>query len=83
MYESRLHATNGVVSLALDARNAELLELVNERTADNVIKSNCHPQAVSPFVLEIPREGGGLRPPVPLRATRKFCAIHRSRRISG
>ena len=31
MYESRLHATNGVVSLALDARNAELLELVNER----------------------------------------------------
>ena len=61
MYESRLHATNGVVSLALDARNAELLELVNERTADNVIKSNCHPQAVSPFVLEIPREGGGLR----------------------
>ena len=61
MYESRLHATNGLVSIAMDARSAELLELVSERTADNLIKSNCHPQAWSPFLLEVPVEGGNRR----------------------
>ena len=45
MYESRLHATNGLISVAVDARSGELLELVSERTADNVVKSNCHPRA--------------------------------------
>lgn len=67
MYESRLHATNGMVSLALDARNGELLELVNEQTGDNVIKSNCHPSAWSPFMLEIPGENGAMRHLVPPR----------------
>lgn len=61
MYESRLHATNGLVSLAVDARNAELLELVSERTGDNFIKSNCHPKAWSPFMLEIPTPQGTMR----------------------
>ena len=61
MYESRLHATNGLISVAVDARSGELLELVSERTADNVVKSNCHPRAWSPFLLELPGEGGQKR----------------------
>lgn len=61
MYESRLHATNGLISIAIDARSAELLELVSERTADNLIKSNCHPRAWSPFLLEAPGEDGSRR----------------------
>ena len=58
MYQSRLHAYNDLVSIALDAQNAELLELCNLATGDNYIKSNCHPQAFSPFMLEIPVPGG-------------------------
>ena len=61
MYESRLHATNGLISVAVDARSGELLELVSERTADNVVKSNCHPRAWSPFLIELPGEGGQKR----------------------
>lgn len=61
MYESRLHATNGLISIAFDARNAEVLELVSERTGDNLVKSNCHPRAWSPFLLEIPTEQGRAR----------------------
>ena len=35
MYHSRLHATNGVVSLALDAVSGGWLELVCEGAQDN------------------------------------------------
>lgn len=40
MYQSRLHATNGIVSLAIDATSGELLEFVRESTADNVLKNH-------------------------------------------
>lgn len=40
MYQSRLHATNGVVSIAVDASSGELLEFVRENTADNVLKNH-------------------------------------------
>ena len=66
MYESRLHATNGIVSIALDVRNAEVLELVNEKNMDNITKSNCHPKAWTPFMLEIP-DGKNRRHLVPPR----------------
>lgn len=72
MYESRLHATNGLISLALDARSGELLELTNERTADNVVKSNCHPEAWSPFLIETPGEDGKTRRLRPARYAEIF-----------
>ena len=40
MYQSRIHATNGILSLALDALNGEVLELVRESTWDNVAKNH-------------------------------------------
>lgn len=40
MYLSRLHATNGIVSIAIDALNGEMLEFVRESTADNVMKNH-------------------------------------------
>lgn len=40
MYQSRLHATNGIVSLAVDAASGELLEFVRESTADNILKNH-------------------------------------------
>ncbi len=40
MYQSRLHATNGIVSIAVDAFSGELLEFVRESTADNVMKNH-------------------------------------------
>lgn len=40
MYQSRLHATNGIVSIAVDAFNGELLEFVRESSADNILKNN-------------------------------------------
>lgn len=40
MYQSRLHATNGIVSLAVDASSGELLEFVRESTADNILKNH-------------------------------------------
>ncbi len=40
MYQSRLHATNGLVSVAVDALSGELLELTLERTGDNLIKNH-------------------------------------------
>ncbi len=52
MYQSRLHASNGIVSLAIDALSGELLELINESSGDNLVKSH-HPAAYTPFFLEI------------------------------
>ncbi len=40
MYQSRLHATNGIISIAVDALNGEILELVREKTGDNVRKNH-------------------------------------------
>ena len=40
MYQSRLHLTNGIVSVALDALSGEMLEFVRESTADNCIKNH-------------------------------------------
>lgn len=40
MYQSRLHATNGIISLAVDASSGELLEFVRESTADNILKNH-------------------------------------------
>lgn len=39
MYESRLHLTNHVISIAVDALNGEILDFVREETADNVLKN--------------------------------------------
>ena len=39
MYQSRLHATNGIVSLAFDAASGEMLDFVRESTADNLLKN--------------------------------------------
>ena len=39
MYTSRLHATNGVVTLDFDALSGELLAFVRESTADNLLKN--------------------------------------------
>lgn len=61
MYQSRLHATNGLVSIALDARSGEILEFVNERSGDNVIKSNCSPRAWMPFMAEMESADGKKR----------------------
>ena len=39
MYTSRLHATNGVVTLDFDALSGELLAFVRESNADNLLKN--------------------------------------------
>lgn len=43
MYQSRLHATNGIISIAVDALNGELLEFTRESTWDNVVKNHVRP----------------------------------------
>ena len=40
MYQSRLHLTNGIISVALDALSGEMLEFVRESTADNCLKNH-------------------------------------------
>ncbi|MBQ7867408.1 MAG: hypothetical protein IJ354_04605 [Clostridia bacterium] len=40
MYQSRLHATNGIISIAVDALSGEVLEFVRESTWDNVTKNH-------------------------------------------
>ena len=40
MYQSRLHATNGIVSIAVDALNGEILEFTRESTWDNAAKNH-------------------------------------------
>ena len=40
MYQSRLHATNGIISIAVDALSGEVLEFVRESTWDNVAKNH-------------------------------------------
>ena len=40
MYQSRLHATNGIVSVAVDALNGEILEFTRESTWDNAAKNH-------------------------------------------
>ena len=40
MYQSRLHVTNGMISLAVDALNGEILELIREKTGDNLRKNH-------------------------------------------
>ena len=40
MYQSRLHATNGIISIAVDALNGEVLEFVRESTWDNAAKNH-------------------------------------------
>ena len=43
MYQSRLHATNGIISVAVDALNGEILEFTRESTWDNVVKNHVRP----------------------------------------
>lgn len=43
MYQSRLHATNGIISIAVDALNGEILEFTRESTWDNVVKNHVQP----------------------------------------
>ena len=40
MYQSRLHATNGIISIAVDALNGEILEFTRESTWDNAAKNH-------------------------------------------
>ena len=40
VYLSRLHATNGIVSVAVDSLNGEILEFVRESTWDNAAKNH-------------------------------------------
>ncbi len=40
MYQSRLHATNGIISIAVDALSGEVLEFTRESTWDNVAKNH-------------------------------------------
>lgn len=47
MYLSRYHFSNGLISVAIDSLTGELLELVNEKTGENLIKN-------SAFVLKQP-----------------------------
>ena len=39
-YLSRLHATNGTISIAVDSLNGEILEFVKESTWDNAAKNH-------------------------------------------
>ena len=57
MYHSRLHATNGVVSLALDAVSGGWLELVCEGAQDNLIKNHLAAEE-TPFRLMLHTEKG-------------------------
>lgn len=57
MYHSRLHATNGMTSLALDAVSGGWLELVCEGTQDNYIKNHLAAEE-SPFRLILHTEQG-------------------------
>lgn len=41
MYVSRIHISNGKISLAFDSMTGELLELVREETDENFIKNSC------------------------------------------
>ena len=40
MYQSRLHITNGILSLAADAFSGELLEFTREDKWDNALKNH-------------------------------------------
>lgn len=40
MYQSRLHATNGIISIAVDALSGEVLEFTRESTWDNAAKNH-------------------------------------------
>ena len=60
MYQSRLHATNGVVSVAVDALSGELLELVRESAADNILKNHVR-RAWSPLEGMLLTDGGDVR----------------------
>lgn len=60
MYHSRLHLTNGMVSVALDALSGEPLELVLESRKENILKNNLALEA-SPLKLQL-SDGRTLRP---------------------
>ena len=64
MYQSRLHITNGIISVALDALNGEMLEFTRENTWDNALKN--HIQQVGGLMDAILHtEGGDKRITVP------------------
>ena len=50
MYQSRIRISNGIVTLAVDTGTGELIELVNERNGDNLIK-NHYPEKHQPMSL--------------------------------
>lgn len=60
MYHSRLHATNGVTSLALDAVSGGWLELVCEDAQDNYIKNHLVAEQ-SPFRLTLHTAQGAVQ----------------------
>lgn len=64
MYQSRLHVTNGLVSLALDALSGEVLEYILEEKWDNVLKNHVR-ECPTPLDGIIHLEDGPvmLRPP--------------------
>jgi len=41
MYVSRIHISNGKISLAFDGMTGELPELIREETCENFIKNSC------------------------------------------
>ena len=64
MYQSRLHATNGIISIAVDALNGEVLEFVRESTRDNVAKNHVR-KTWSLFDAIVHTEAGDKRLHVP------------------
>ena len=64
MYQSRLHATNGIISIAVDALNGEVLEFVRESTWDNVAKNHVR-KTWSLFDAIVHTEAGDKRLHVP------------------
>ena len=60
MYQSRLHLTNGILSIALDALSGEVLEFVRESTWDNVTKNHVR-QTWSLFDAVVHTEQGEIR----------------------
>lgn len=60
MYQSRLHASNGIISLAVDSFSGELLEFVRESTADNILKNHTR-RAWSPLDGMLVTDGGSVR----------------------
>ena len=60
MYQSRLHATNGIISIAVDSLSGEVLEFVRESTWDNVTKNHVR-QTWSLFDLVVHTPGGNKR----------------------